>query len=271
MADEAIDVGRAPGRCAPGWRRPPGRHAPRRRAGWQRSKMTPSPLGSTFQPMMSSVSGQVCSPRALDARQAALAARARTQAAAPSPNRAVADHVGLGGQLVHAEGRGAELDDHQQHRRARPGARQPAGDGEARTRRRRSRGRTPARARRRRGSPCGPPTRASRLGVAMPVEDTVTMVSTSRRLAAGVGERARSPPRRRGRLRALEIGRVALRPALRLQIPLDRARGPAFLDAGVQENAPEPFEIAHARREDAGGMLRHNGLRQDVRGRGGGE
>ena len=45
----------------------------------------------------------------------------------------------------------------------------------------------------------------------------------------------------------------------------------AFLDAGVEEYAPETLEIAHARREDAGGVGRDHGLRQDVRGRGGGE
>jgi hypothetical protein len=67
--------------------------------------------------------------RPFDAREAGLAG------AHDAGRRAIAEqrrrhHVGAG-ELIHAEGRGADLDRHQQHGRARPRTRQAIGDRQA--------------------------------------------------------------------------------------------------------------------------------------------
>jgi len=141
-----------------------------------RSKITPSPVGSTFQPMMSRLSGHRCSPAPSIAAMPGAPART-TQAAAPSPNSAVATMLAL----VNWSRRNAAV-------QISIATTSTVAPGRARARR-------PAIAR-----PVTPPaqpspntgtrstsarkpicraTRASRLGVAMPVDDTVTMVSTA--------------------------------------------------------------------------------------------
>src|SRR5258708_15642116 len=65
---------------------------------------------------------------ALDARQTTLS-RAHDAGRRAIAEQSGRHHVGAG-ELVHAEGRGADLDGDHQHGRARPGARQAVGDGE---------------------------------------------------------------------------------------------------------------------------------------------
>ena len=205
--------------------------------------MTPSPLGSTFQPMMSRLSGHMCSPAP------------SMRASPPSPLahdtgcRAVAEqggrhHVG-GGKLVHAEGRGADLDGHQQHRRARPGARQAAGDGEARH------AAGAAQAEHRHAldigaeahAACDPRLEAGRGDAGRGHGDDGVDVAA---LAAGVGERA---ARRidEERLRALEIGRVALRPA---EIGQDTSRAASRCGACGCPRSRTPAPCARKRHSD---------------------
>ena len=98
----------------------------------------------------------------------------------------------------------------------------------------------------------------------MPVEDTVTMVSTSRRLAAGIGERAARRIDEEG-LRALEVGGVAFRPAEIGQVPVDRLHGVARADARGLEHRRHALEGGIAMGEDPSCRRRGVGLQHAVR------
>ena len=141
-----------------------------------------------------------------------------------------------------------------------PGDRRSPG----RRRRRRSPGRTPARARRRARKPMRPATRASRLGVAMPVEEMVTMVSTSRASHAGIGQRA-AGGRDEEVLRAGQIGGVALRPVEVGEIPVERLHRVARADAGSFEHRRHALEGCIAVRKDAPRRRRGVRLKQPMR------
>jgi hypothetical protein len=142
-----------------------------------RAKITPKPCGSTSQPMRSSVSGQVYSPEASISARPPSPAR-NTQAAAPSPKRAVATMLAL----VRLSGREASVHSSMTTSRilvpGRASAKRaaienpdtPPAQPSPNTGTRVTSLRKPIRLK----------ARASRLGVAMPVEETVTMVSMSR-------------------------------------------------------------------------------------------
>ena len=120
--------------------------------GIARSKITPKPSASTSQPMMSSVSGQVCWPLISTAGNAGFAGPEHAGGGAVAEQRG-GDDVFLG-ELVEPEREGAELDRDDQHQAARPGLGKSGPDRDARRRPRRSRGRRPGRARHRAESRC---------------------------------------------------------------------------------------------------------------------
>ncbi len=91
-------------------------------------------------------------------------------------------------------------------------------------------------------------TRASRLGVAMPVEQTVTTVSTSARVKVRVRQRLAGDIDEQ-RFRSLEKRLGALRPAARLEIPVERLHAVTLDDSGVGENAREPLVVRKAAAE----------------------
>ena len=149
-----------------------------------------------------------------------------------------------------AEGERAEFERDQQHIGAGPRLREPRRDREARD----AAGAAEAEHRHARDvgreSPSAPATRASRLGVAMPVEETVTTVSMS---PADRSARASALPRDidEQRLGAFEKGLRALRPAALLEIPFDRLDAVAVADAGIGEQARKRFELADSARPAA--------------------
>ena len=177
---------------------------------------------------------------ALDPRRAAVAGAQHARRGAVA-EQAGGDDIGLG-QFVVANAPACTV-------RARPAARwcraapAPAAmRSTGPTRRPRSPGRTPARATRRQRKPSWPATRASRLGVAMPVEQTVTTVSISPADEIGARERlARDIDEQR--FRAFEKGLRSLRPAARLEIPFDRLDAVAVADSGVGKQARKRFEL----------------------------
>ena len=146
--------------------------------GNERESITRKPIGSITHPMMSSVRGQVCSAAAPTRNGAASGPARSTAAAAPSPNNA--DEITS--DLVPRSVR--EVSVHSSTTTTRT-----TSPGSARASRApRVRPETPpAHPRPKTGTrmidgrkPISGPTRASRLGVAIPVDDTVTTTSTSR-------------------------------------------------------------------------------------------
>src|SRR5579859_6265378 len=146
------------------------------KGGIARSKITPRPCGSTDQPMMPRVSGQRCWPLISTSAMPGSPAR-NTQAAAPSPNNAVATMLAL----VKVSVRNAS----EQSSTATSNTTVPGRDSASREAIE-SPDTAPAQPRPKTGTrsisgrkPIRPATRASRLGVAMPVDEIVTTVSTS--------------------------------------------------------------------------------------------
>ena len=158
------------------------------KGGMARAKITPKPSGSTFQPMMSSVSSQVCSTAPSTA--AMPPSVPRMQAAAPSPNKAVATmfafvssssrkasvHSSTATSSTIEPGRASA------RRAAIDSPETPPAQPRPKTGTRMTSARKPMRAR----------TRASRLGVAMPVDETVTTQSTSPAVSPALS--SASPP-----------------------------------------------------------------------------
>jgi hypothetical protein len=96
--------------------------------------------------------------------------------------------------------------------------------------------------------PMRPATCASRLGVAMPVDEIVTTVSTcSRREMGGVERPARRVDEQLGS--PVEKRCAALRPAQRFEIPLERAHRIAPQNPRSLEHPCETFELAETRAE----------------------
>ena len=153
-----------------------GRRFARAKFGIERAKMTPRPVGSTRQPIMSTVSGQVCS--AEDMIDAIPPSPVRsTHAAAPSPNSAVATMSAL----LRSSSRNARL-----HNSTATNSTRAPGLAAASLAARASPETPPAHPSPKTGTRTAsdrksirPIARASRLGVAIPVEETVTMISTS--------------------------------------------------------------------------------------------
>ena len=181
------------------------------KSGIVRWKMTPNPSGSTLQPMISSVSGHSFSPVASIWVAPPSPAR-RIMAAAPSPNRLAATILAL----VNSSWRTASVQSSSATRSTlvpgRACARRDAID---------SPDTPPAHPRPKTGTrdtslrkPSLPATRASSVGVAMPVEHTVTTVSIS---LAERSARARLCARRRRtgipRLRGKPVSAPASRAA----------------------------------------------------------
>jgi len=146
--------------------------------GKERDSTIPNPAGSTVQPMMSSVPGQVCSALSpIDKPASACSARS-TAAAAPSPNSAEE----ITSALVQRSARKASV-----HSSTTTTSTTSPGSARA-SRAPIDRPETPpAQPRPNTGTraaddlkPISNATRASRLGVAMPVDETVTITSTSR-------------------------------------------------------------------------------------------
>ena len=171
-------------------------------------------------------------------------------------------HVGAG-ELVHAEGRGADLDRHHQHRRARPRARQAAGDGQPRD----AAGTAQAEHRHAldigpKAHPAGDPRFEAGRG------DTSRRNGDDRidvaRLAPRHGQRARRGCDEQV-LRALEIGGIALGPAEIGEVPVERLHGMAGADAGGFEDRRHPIEGGVAMTEHAPGRRGGIGLQQAVR------
>ena len=150
--------------------------------------------------------------------------------------------------------------------RFRPARRAP--DGRRATspiRRRRSRGRTPAPAWPRAGNPFPQPTRASRLGVAMPVDDTVTMTSTSCAATPARSSAVRAACTNSA-LGAVEISLRALGPIVRFLVPFDRPHRIAPLDAGIDEHVGELRIAREAVRINAARGIGDRRLLEPVRG-----
>src|ERR1700755_3107100 len=141
-----------------------------------RRKITPNPSGSTLQPMMPSVSGQRCSP-AFSTCVAPPSPARSTIAAAPSPNRLTATILALVSSSWRSASEQSSMATSSTLVPGRDCARREAIDKpEA----------PPAQPRPNTGTrvtsdrkPIRRATRASRLGVAIPVEQTVTTVSIS--------------------------------------------------------------------------------------------
>ena len=206
--------------------------------GSERDSTTPKPTGSIDQPMMSSVPGQVCSAaapickrRIAGARRAARPRRRRRRTARTRSRR-----LWLLRSLRNASVHNSTTTTSTTSPGSARASRAPSDKS------RHAAGATEAEHR----HPHGPrpkahfarPTRASRLGVAMPVDDTVTTTSTSR---------AAMPARSSARLRglheqlagAVEIGLRALAPVVRGIEPFQRPHRIAPLDAGIDENVGE--------------------------------
>ena len=213
--------------------------------------------------MMSSVSGQVCSAPAPIAQRAPASRSTRsTQAAAPSPNSAEEITSALAPRSprkasVHNSTATTSTTSPGSARASRAPSARPATP--------------PPQPRPNTGTrsalglkPISAPTRASRLGVAMPVDETVTMTSTSR-----AARRARSSAALRGlheqRAGAFEIGLRALGPVARRQEPFERAHRIAPLDAGIDENVGELGIARQTAAVDRARGLRDRGLLEHVR------
>src|ERR1700737_3533786 len=147
------------------------------KSGMVRRKITPKPSGSTLQPMTPSVSGQRCSP-AFSIRVAPPSPARKITAAAPSPNRLMATMLALVSWSWRTASEQSSIVTNSTLVPGRACASRDAIDRpEA----------PPAQPRPKTGTritsdrkPIRRATRASRLGVAIPVEVTVTMVSISR-------------------------------------------------------------------------------------------
>ena len=213
------------------------------KGGIARSKITPNPCGSTCPAHDVERVGPDMLAAHFDRREAGLAGAQHAGGGAVA-EQGGGDDVGLG-QLVEPERQGAKLDRHQQHDRCpgglAPGARRstspetPPAQPRPKTGTRSTSARKPMRA----------ATRASRLGVAMPVDETVTTVSTSAavRPAASSALVAASINKLHA---AVEIGVGALRPAERFEIPFDRAHRVAPANPGSLEDPRQTLEIAKA-------------------------
>ena len=159
-------------------RMPPiaGRRCSNANAGIERSKMTPKPCWSTSQPMISSVSGQMCS--SADAIRAWPRAFVRmTAAAAPSPNSASATMLALVSLSSRMASEHSSTATSNTVLPGRASAKRAAIDKPVTP---------PAQPNPKTGTRAiserkfnAAAARVSRLGVAMPVEDTVTTQSTS--------------------------------------------------------------------------------------------
>ena len=192
--------------------------------------------------MMPSVSGQRCSPE-LSICVAPPSPARRMIAAAPSPNRLMATMLALVSSSRRSASEQSSTATSSTLVPGRACARRAAID-RPETPPAQPRPNTGTRAMSER-NPIRPATRASRLGVAMPVEQTVTTVSisaagqirTRQRLPGGIDEQ---------RLGAFEKGLGPFRPAARCEIPVERLHAMALDDPGIGRKCLRAFRIGEA-------------------------
>jgi hypothetical protein len=214
-------------------------------SGTVRRRITPKPCGSTLQSMTSSVSGHKCSPLC-SIRVAPPSPARKTIAAAPSPNRLTAMMLALVNSSWRSASKHSSTATSSTLVPGRACARReaidrpeaPAAQPSPNACTRETSDRKPMRR----------ATHASRLGLAMLVEQTVATVS----IAGGeAGIRQRFPGNLSiQRFGALQKSRGTLRPAAWFEIPFERLHAVTLDDSGVGENAGEPFEIRKAAAED---------------------